>query len=207
MANWISRFLGETQVRLLQLLRRSNQTITGLAEKLGVTDNAVRTHIAALDRHGLVEQVGLRREERGKPARVYAITREGEEVFPKAYATVLAGLVEEISRAEGRDRAVELLRGVGERVAAGVPHGKDQKARVQAAAQALRSLGGEVEVERTDRGWRLQGHGCPLSAVTTGHPEVCAVARALVEEMTGEKVTEACDRTERPRCAFLVQLA
>jgi len=204
MTNWLTRLLGETQVKMLMLLRRSRQTITGLAEHLELTDNAVRTHVAALDKDGMIEQVGTRREARGKPARVYALTREGEELFPKAYALVLAGLVEEVSRTEGRERAIELLRAVGERVAERVEPSRDPKARVKAAAAVLRSLGGDIEVQRTDRGWLLQGYGCPLSAVTAKHPEVCAVAKALVEEVTGQQVTECCDRSDRPRCAFQV---
>ena len=200
----LAKLLGETQVKMLLRLRRSSGTIAELAEELELTDNAVRTHAAALEGQGLIEPAGTRREARGKPARVYGLTRAGEELFPKAYALVLGELVEEVSRSEGRERAVELLRAVGERVAPAPPAGKDLKARVQAAAGALRGLGGDLEVVREDRGWLLQGYGCPLSAVAAGHPEVCALARALVEEVTGQKVTEACDRSERPRCAFRI---
>lgn len=204
MPNWLTRLLGETQVRMLVLLRRSRHTITELASQLDLTDNAVRTHIAALDRQGMIETAGTRREARGKPARVYTLSREGEELFPKAYALVLGRLVEEIARTEGADRARELLKSVGERLAEteGLP--KDPKARVRAAANMLRGLGGDVEVERNETGWRIQGHGCPLSSVTASHPEVCALAGAIVEEVTGQRVTECCDRTGRPRCAFEV---
>ena len=41
---------------------------------MGLTDNAVRTHVAALERDGLVEPVGTQRDTGGKPARVYALT-------------------------------------------------------------------------------------------------------------------------------------
>ena len=191
--------------RSCRLLRRSRQTITSLADALRLTDNAVRTHVAALERDGIVEHVGTQRETGGKPARLYELTAAGEELFPKAYALVLGGLVEEIARAEGRDRAVELLRGVGRRVAAGTGRSDGSEARVRAAAGALRELGGDVEVQRTPDGWRLQGYGCPLSAVTAGHPDVCALAQALVEEITGRQVTECCDRSGRPRCGFRIE--
>jgi len=101
------------------LLRRSRQTITSLANALRLTDNAVRLHIAALRRDGIVEDVGTQRDTGGKPARLYALTCEGEELFPKAYALVLGKLVEEIVRTQGRARAVELLRAVGAQAAAG----------------------------------------------------------------------------------------
>ncbi|HET7240441.1 MAG TPA: ArsR family transcriptional regulator [Gemmatimonadales bacterium] len=204
MSSWLQRFMGETRVEMLRLLRRSRQTITSLADALRLTDNAVRTHVAVLEREGVVEHVGIQRDTGGKPARVYDLTSEGEELFPKAYALVLGGLVEEIARSEGEGRAVELLRAVGRRIGEGVPAADGTEARAKAAAAALRSLGGDLEVAAADGGWRLKGYGCPLSAVTAGRPEVCALAQALVEEITGRTVTECCDREGRPRCGFQV---
>jgi predicted ArsR family transcriptional regulator len=203
-SSWLQRFMGETRVEMLRLLRRSRQTITSLADALRLTDNAVRTHVAVLEREGMVEHVGTQRDTGGKPARVYDLTREGEELFPKAYALVLGGLVEEIARSEGEGRAVELLRAVGRRIGEGVPAADGTEARAKAAAAALRSLGGDLEVAAANGGWRLKGYGCPLSAVTVGRPEVCALAQALVEEITGRPVTECCDREGRPRCGFQV---
>jgi DeoR family transcriptional regulator, suf operon transcriptional repressor len=202
MSNALARLLGETQARLLGLLRRSRQTVTGLADALGLTDNAVRMHIAALHRDGIVEQVGTLRDTGGKPARQYGLTRAGEELFPKAYALVLGKLVDEIVRTQGRDRAVQLLRAVGAQAASGASQGTNPKRRMEAAAQLFRDLGSDTEVEKTADGWRLQGYGCPLSAVTAGHPEMCELGKALVEEVVGEPVTECCQRGERPRCGF-----
>ena len=71
MTNWLARLTGETQARVLGLLRRSRQSITGLARALRLTDNAVRMHIAALRRDGIVEDVGTQRDTGGKPARLY----------------------------------------------------------------------------------------------------------------------------------------
>ena len=204
MTNWLDRLVGDTQVRMLGLLRRSRQTITALAEALGLTDNAVRMHVSALHRDGIVEQVGTQRDTGGKPARVYGLTREGEELFPKAYALVLGKLVEEIVRTQGRERAIELLRAVGAQAGATARKATNPKQRVDAAADVFRSLGADVDVQQTSDGWRLQGYGCPLSAVTSGHAEMCELGKALVEEVVGESagVTECCQRGDHPRCTF-----
>ncbi|MEO8199870.1 MAG: ArsR family transcriptional regulator [Gemmatimonadota bacterium] len=205
MINWMESLTGETRTKLLRLLRRSRQSITALAEALQLTDNAVRTHISALERDGIVEALGTQRDTGGKPARLYSLTKEGEELFPKAYALVLAGLVEEIARKEGKARAVELLGAVGRRAISGQNLPADPEARVAAAAATLRDLGGDVDVHRTSEGWFIQGFGCPLSAVTATHPEVCALAKAIIEEITGRAVTECCDRSERPKCGFRIE--
>lgn len=207
MADWLDHLIGDTQAKLLRLLRRSQQTITQLAQALHLTDNAVRMHVAALRRDGIVADVGTQRDTGGKPARVYGLTREGQELFPKAYAPVLARLVDEVVRTEGTDRARALLRDVGVRVAADVKRPADTKGRVEAAAAALRALGADIDVQRTDAGWRLQGYACPLSAVTADHAEVCELARSLVEEITGGSVAECCERGAAPRCAFAIERA
>lgn len=205
MTNWLERLIGETQARLLGLLRRSPQTITSLASALSLTDNAVRLHVAALRRDGIVADVGTQRDTGGKPARLYGLTREGEELFPKAYALVLGKLIEEIVRTQGRARAVELLRAVGAQAAAGGARtAANPQQRLEAAAGVFRALGSDAHVEQTGDGWRVQAHGCPLSAVTAGHPEMCELGKALVEEVVGAPVTECCERGARPRCSFTI---
>lgn len=205
MTSWIERLLGETQARVLLLLRRARQTVAGLAGELGLTDNAVRTHLATLQRHGMVAQVGTQRDTGGKPAWVYDLTREGEELFPKAYALVLGELVDEVQRSEGRDRLISLLRAVGARVAGNASaETGDVEQRVEAAAVTLRRLGADARVQQTGPGWRIQGQGCPLSAVTASRREVCELARTIVAQITQRPVTECCDRSDRPRCAFEV---
>ena len=207
--DWLERLAGETQAKMIGLLRRSRQTITSLARALGLTDNAVRTHVTLLTRDGIVKDVGAERDTGGKPARVYDLTPEGEELFPKAYALVLERLINELSRREGRDRAIKLLRAVGSQAArdSGVSAPGDLKGKAAAAATVLKALGGDVEVQKVEGGWLLQGYGCPLSAVTATHAEACALARGVVEEITGEKVVECCERGERPRCRFRVEAA
>ena len=204
MSNWLEQLFGDTQTRLLRLLRRSRQSITELATALKLTDNAVRTHVAVLRRDGIVEDVGTQRDTGGKPARLYGLTRAGEELFPKAYAPVLGMVIDEVIRRDGRERAVALLRAVGTRIARDAKQGSDLKQRVQTVAGLFKELGTDVDLERVSGGWRLQGYGCPLSAVTSDHDEVCELGRAVVEEITGATVTECCEHGEHPRCGFTI---
>lgn len=208
MTNWLERLIGETQAKLLGLLRRSPKTITDLAAALRLTDNAVRTHVAVLRRDGIVADVGSQRDTGGKPARIYGLTAEGEELFPKAYALVLGQLVEEIVRTQGRPRAVELLRSVGARAAGAAKAAVTARQRAENAAAVFRRLGADVEVREDDAGgWRLQTHGCPLSAVIADHPEVCELGKAVVEAASGGSVTECCERGANPRCCFSIDSA
>lgn len=211
--NWLDGLVGETRARLLRLVRRATLSIAQLAEALGISENAVRTHIAAAERDGLVRQAGVRRATGGKPARVYELTPAAEELFPKAYALVLAELVRTLRDEDGEEEAVDRLRRVGRRLGAraaaavsdegGAP-GPAGHRRVATAAAVLESLGGSVQVTEEPGGWRIRADGCPLSAVVTEEPDVCALAEALVAEITGRRVTECCRKSERPRCELRI---
>jgi predicted ArsR family transcriptional regulator len=203
--NRIGATVGDTRTGLLALLRRSTRSVNELAQAMGISDNAVRMHLAAMQRDGLVQTAGIERLTGGKPAQLFELTGQAEELYPKAYAPVLGGLLELLEERVGRQELLELLRVLGARAGAGA--GRDAggaEARVQEAAAVLRELGGDVDVTPSTDGWRIQGFGCPLSALTGDHSELCAMVEALVAEITQRPVRECCDRGGRPRCAFEV---
>lgn len=201
--NWLEKLTGETRLRLLRLVRGGARSINDLAESLGITDNAVRMHVAALERDGMVRAAGTLHGTGGKPARLYELTPEAEELFPKAYALVCAELLALVKEESGADAAIDLLRRVGRRLGERAEGRCDSPAeRVAAARALLESIGGELEVQEGPDGWTLRSDGCPLSAIVAADPDACALAEALVGEVTGRRVVEQCDKLTRPRCTF-----
>jgi predicted ArsR family transcriptional regulator len=89
--NWEEKFFESTRGRMVTLLRRSGRTVEELARGLALTDNGIRAHLAVLERDGIVRQRGSVRRGSGggKPAYVYELTPEAEDLFPKAYAPAL----------------------------------------------------------------------------------------------------------------------
>jgi predicted ArsR family transcriptional regulator len=207
---WDQRFFESTRGRIVTLLRRSKSTVEDLARALDLTDNGVRAHLAVLERDGIVRQRGsIRRTSGGgKPAYVYELTQEGEELFPKAYAPALGRLLDVLSERLGPEESEALLRSVGHRMVEGNTIPTDgARARLEAAAGVLNELGGLAELEEQDGTLVIRGYSCPLAGVTRDHPEVCRMAEALVAEVAGVSVQEHCDRGERPRCCFEVASA
>lgn len=210
----LDALVGDTRARLLRLVRRAALSIAELAEALDISENAVRTHVAAAERDGLVRQAGTRRSTGGKPARTYELAPGAEELFPKAHALVFTELVRTLRDEDGEAATLALLRRVGRRLGAGVaaaegaPDGvtddRGRAGRVHAAAALLDSIGGSTEVLAEPHGWTIRSDGCPLSGVVAEDPDVCVLAEALVAEATGLSVAEACHKSERPRCAFRV---
>src|SRR5215210_96093 len=97
------------------LLRRSGRTVDELAGELGLTDNGVRAHLATLERDGVVRQRGSVRRGSGggKPAYLYELTPEAEDLFPKAYEPVLRRLLNVLAEQLESDESEALLRSAG----------------------------------------------------------------------------------------------
>src|SRR5215217_4418285 len=88
------RFLETTRGRILGLLRCGARTVEELAQAISLTDNAVRAHLATLERDGMVRSAGIRRGAgAGKPSTLYELPPEAELVFSRAYPPVLTALL------------------------------------------------------------------------------------------------------------------
>ena len=203
---WSLRFLTSTRGRLIALLRRDTRTVDDLASALNLTDNAVRAHLAALERDGIVRQCGVRRDGSvGKPAFAYELTSDAEQFFPKPYATVLNEMLDALDAELSPDELERHLRSIGARMAREYPSGQgDTRMRLTAAVDALNKIGGLAELDVESGNLSLRGYSCPLATVVPNHPNVCHLAEAFVSEVAGVPVRECCDRGVIPHCCFEV---
>jgi predicted ArsR family transcriptional regulator len=188
------------------LLRRASRTVDELAQELELTDNAVRAHLATLERDGLVQQRSARRGP-GKPAYTYGLTPQAERLFPKAYELVLQYLLDTLNESLGPGQSEELLRTVGRRIAArhrGVEGGSEGnlEARVQGAVSALNEMGGLMVLERNNGSFYICGYSCPLSSLSSSHTELCNLVETLLAELVGSPVQQQCEHTEAVSCRF-----
>src|SRR6266571_5973039 len=147
LAHWNQRFFSSTRGRIIMLLRRGSRTVDELAVALSLTDNAVRAHLATLERDGFVQQRGARRGS-GKPAYVYSLSPEAEQLFPKAYGPVLHELLGVLREEMTTEEVDALMRTTGRRIASqwNIPPGPIQ-VRLRAAVEILNELGGLAELE------------------------------------------------------------
>ena len=206
---WRGRLFKSTRGKILGLLRTREWTVNELAEKLRLTDNAVRAHLASLERDRLVSQAGMKPGVR-KPHITYALGPEAEQLFPKAYGRLLTLLMSIFSRqikpgnlragmrAAGRTVAQEHLREL---------RGKTRQQRIDAALDVLKELGGSATFREQDGKHFIYGTGCPIAAATANHPEACLLAESLLAEIIGSPVKERCVRGPAPCCRFEVKQA
>lgn len=204
------QFFESTRGRMVTLLRWGALTVDELARMVGLTNNGVRAHLATLERDGVVRQRGTVRPAggAGKPAYVYELTPEAEDLFPKAYEPVLGRLLDVLSEGLGPEESEVLLRRVGSRLAGerGRPNG-GARARLEEAVAVLNELGGLAKLDESGGGLTIRGYGCPLASVTSDHPEACRMVEAMISDLAGVPVRERCERGVKPRCCFEVNFS
>jgi predicted ArsR family transcriptional regulator len=197
------RFFESTRGQIVTILRSAPATVEELAAHLNLTDNAVRAHLATLERDGLVRQSGLRRGPR-KPHFTYVLTPEADGLFPKAYDALLNQLIAVLKHRLSPPEIEDVLREVGRAIAAEAPKARhdDLQSRVQTALKVLEAIGGAAQAVEQDDKIVIQASGCPLAAAVSVHPQVCQLAESLVAEIVKAPVEEHCNREGRPKCRF-----
>lgn len=204
---WAEGFRDSTRGQVAALLRGRPSTVEELARSLGLTDNAVRSHLQALTRDGIVRVAGVRRTEgAGKPATVYELAPDGEPLFSRAYVPVLEALLSATAESLGPKTRDAFIRNaahalVEQVVASTGEPGGDPEAR---AVKIVEALGGMVETERDGGRTVIRGLGCPVSLVAAAHPDACRLLQFALAEVTGREVREECRRGERSRCRFVM---
>lgn len=190
---------------VLQAVRRGARTVNAIAAELRVTDNAVRRHLASLERDALVHGSGVVRSgQPGKPALEYEVTRAAEVALSRAYAPALEALVLSLEQRLPARTFRATLADAGRRLAPAPGPSGTVADRTAAAAALLESLGGSVSTSVHGRHGEVVGHGCPLAAAVARVPATCVMVRDMLAAGVGADVELRCAHAERPRCAFRI---
>jgi predicted ArsR family transcriptional regulator len=193
--------------RMVAVLQRGGLTADEIASALGLTAAAVRAHITAMQRDGIVRRAG-QRPGATRPSQVFELTPEVEQLLSGAYLPLLIELVRQSAARLKSQQFNELMRSTGRGLAVALPRtaSKESFATRVAAVGALMNdqFGSTMRVERTNGHFTLKGYGCPLAALTGNHPAVCLAIESLIGEVLDANVEECCDRAQRPQCCFHV---
>jgi predicted ArsR family transcriptional regulator len=200
---WRERLLASTRGQILALLRTDVRTVNDLAALLKLTDNAVRAHLVSLERDGLIQRHGSRRGIR-KPHISYRLSADAEQIFPKAYGSLLNHLVASISRRLDRRELRASMREVGLSLANEHADGlgkKNRQERLAIALDLLKKLGGEATYHADGKKF-IQSNHCPIAAITAHYPDACLIVETFLSKIIGTRVKQHCERGVSPHCCF-----
>jgi len=204
----------ELRTDLLVALRKEQPlTATALATRFGLTPNALRRHLKTLQDAGLVRFIRVARGV-GGPGYEYSLTEQGEQLFPRAYASPLADALEIVRSEQGSEGVVRIFRRHWEAIAeAAAPTLADLSfaERARALASMLTASGYMAESESpSPTEARIREHNCAVREIAQRFPEVCRAETAFIEEILGTPVERqshmmhgcsACEYTVKERTA------
>lgn len=204
--------LGSRQKDLLSLLLKNKSGLTAddVAAGLGISRNAVRQHLTALESDRLVEK-GPTCATGGRPKQLYVLTAKGRECFPRHYSwfaeLLVTSLVERSGAAGLADQLTALGKQVGQDLAARYAHlltpGADRAA---VLASLMDELGYVAQARSGPQGEPIiEADNCVFHALAERHPEVCAFDLALMASFTGGDIEhQECMARQGQVCRFRV---
>ncbi len=210
-----------SQRHILRSLKlRGPQSVRILSRQLEMTTMGVRHHLADLAKLELVEQQAAEKQHRGRPVSRWALTRKGNDWFPRAgveLAREMLEVVEVCWGGEGVERMVdERFHRIRERYQEAIPRPQrkvpeqDTRQRVELLVNLLGADGYMAEARLLPDGWLLVQNHCPLQACADSYPHFCEAEKRMFCELLGPGVT--IEQTDHllagdRRCAWRIRQA
>ena len=204
---WNDKLFLTTRGKVLRLLKKHGSCTVGfLSQQLGLSSNAIRQHLSALERDNLLTQHPVKNGP-SRPASVFSLTPEAESLFPKRYESLAIGLIHEMASHEGGTRTGNWLAQVG---ASAAEEYLDRVAHLS-MEEKLAEVRGIMEERDSIAGWSqaelgvtIQDYNCPYAAVAQRHPEVCQVQRSFLQRLLRPATVDITCDPEESRCGFLI---
>lgn len=207
-----------TRDEVIHLLHEHGPASVGaLAERVGVSEGAIRRHMDIMQAEGLVES-RLERQGRGRPGLVYSLSVEGEERTAAAnYARLLERLypaleslpLADVSGVSGDALVQRLFEAVAQGVASEYAvhvTAADLPARVEQVAEALSGEGILTQVVDEGDVYRLLNVGCPYRSTAAENHACCEADRRTIELLLEVPVLQTARAVEgASMCEYVVQ--
>ncbi len=164
--------LGQTRAKILHLLLTEGKTASQVAAHLHIQVSAARKHLERLAALGLATET-FEKSGVGRPRKVYTLTTDGKEIFPRQYETLLNLALAKMVEKEGPTETELLMNDLAREVASA---GDEEKAgsveRMRRAEEEVNRLGFEASFNRNDGSLTVVSRNCPLWKVALAQREI-----------------------------------
>lgn len=205
--------MGSTKDAILHLLKTNHQlTVSQMVSSLNITEMAVRRHLQSLERDQLIEAT-LVRQTMGRPLSVYSLTKQGQERFPRNYASFTVDLLQDLEDLNGIE-VVHLLferrkERLLEKYRETVKGEQSFEEKLNQLVSIQNNLGYMVNWDKDGEGnYVFQEHNCPISDIATKYPVACKYELELFKELLGTESIQ-CSKCmaidEEPHCTYKIK--
>jgi predicted ArsR family transcriptional regulator len=176
------------------ILENGPSTALDLASRLDLTPAAVRRHLDHLVEGGHVEareQKVYGSRGRGRPAKVFALTDAGRDVFDQQYDDLAVQALRFLSETGGDEAVMEFARrrvAFVERDYAAVVAKDSSLTSAQALARVFTAEGYAASVRELPIGQQLCQQHCPVAHVAHEFPQLCEAETEAIGRVLGTHV-------------------
>jgi len=200
---------GSTREEILYLLKTHGPLSAGdIAEKLSISEMAVRRHLSTLERDRLVRAM-LVRQTMGRPANLFLLTEKAEALFPKHYADFALDLLQDLVAEEGTEKMEALLARREARLREHYqPQMEGKPLRERVATLAALQNGKGYMADWNDEGERfvLTERNCPVVRVAQEFLQVCQSELRLFRSLLAADVKRVqCIAQGGQHCVYVIQ--
>lgn len=203
--------LSSAKRRIVDVLKRRSHTGPELAERFGLTAEAVRQHLNDLADNGLVRSSPRTAKGAGRPPVEWSLTELAIDLFPDRHADLTVSLIDSIRATTGEQGLDAIV------TARTVEQSTDYRARLLANADPVAGLaeirtdeGYMAEVVEADdgRGRLLIEHHCPICDAARSCQGLCRSELELFQSVLGPSLTVTREQhllSGDERCVYRVE--
>ena len=202
--------VGETKERILELLLSGPKSAGEVAETLRIQKSAARVHLESLQSVSAVKSK-FKIEKMGRPKKVYELTEDGREFFPRRYDLFLNLVLDKISGKKGETETRDIIESIAEDIASGIrakidknnhPHDLEQSLKIVNDASNQMGFASSLERDEKNNSFYIRSKNCILHKVASKNQDV--ICHGLHDKIISKSLADNPDaRVELKECMAL----
>jgi predicted ArsR family transcriptional regulator len=198
-----------TRGKIMMFLKKMGpMPIDDLSKELNITPMGIRQHLLCLQRKGLIDYV-TKRQGIGRPAFLYRLTEKADDLFPKAYHTLIINIFRYLEKNEGRNKIDNIFKWRKNRLLKDTREALSDKKSLHDKVHGFKDIleleGYVVDLDETNSHYSLKQFNCPIYKVASEFKEACKYELQMYKDLLGKEVNrQQCMSDGNPSCTYII---
>jgi predicted ArsR family transcriptional regulator len=186
----------------MEILLEGPRSLGEITDKLQIQKSAVRIHLESLQSEKAVESQ-FKIERLGRPRKIYSLTENGRELFPRMYDLMLSLILKKITDTNGQEQARKLIESVADDIADSIKYEIKKGGNLGNFEESLKILNSALNhmgfassiAKEDDKKFSIQSKNCILHKVAVSHQNI--VCHGLHDRMITKSLGGDDDSDEK----------
>ena len=183
----------------MEILLEGPRSLGEITDKLQIQKSAVRIHLESLQSEKAVES-HFKIERLGRPRKIYSLTENGRELFPRKYDLILSLILKKITETNGKEQARKIIESIADDIATNIRYeieknGSSSLDSFEESLKIFNSVSNEMGfassiTKEHDGNFSVLSKNCILHKVALNHQDVICHGlhdRMIMRSLSGGK--------------------